>query len=193
MNAAGAWTLLQADLPDIGGLHDAALAACHGAGGRLHRAAWARATGQAYVYARSAAPDRLAEAFAARLPAARAIRSSPLEPVFDTAGAAAGQEALYHYAVEMDPEAGWMAEIGRWYDAEHMPGLAAVPGTVRAMRFLNHGHGPLSLACYDLASGAVLGSPPWLAVRATAWSDVTRPHFTHTKRTLFQVAIGAGA
>jgi hypothetical protein len=33
---------------------------------------------------------------------------------------------------------------------------------------------------------AVLTSAPWLAVRGTAWSDICRPHFTNTLRTLFE-------
>ncbi len=67
-----------------------------------------------------------------------------------------------------------------------MPGLAAVEGNVHARRYLNHDAGPLSLACYDLLSPDVLGCPAWLKVRGTAWSDITRPHFTNTLRTMFR-------
>ena len=42
------------------------------------------------------------------------------------------------------------------------------------------------LACYDLIAPDVLGSPPWLAVRHTAWSDIVRPHFTNVRRTMFR-------
>lgn len=90
-----------------------------------------------------------------------------------------------HYVVEMDPETGWKQELFDWYDTEHLPGLASVPGTQQAWRYLNHDHGPLSLACYHLSSEAVLGCPAWLAVRGTAWSSRVRPHFTNTKRTMF--------
>lgn len=82
--------------------------------------------------------------------------------------------------VETDPEARWLAELERWYDQEHMPGC------ILAQRYYSHDQGPLSLACYDLVSEQVLGSPPWLAVRGTAWSDIVRPHFTNTKRTMFR-------
>lgn len=185
------WVLVQAGLDEGRGLHSAARAFCAAQGWTLQRAAWAREQGVAYVYARATGADAAAlehgEAFARHCPGARHVRLSTLEPVFDLAGASAGQTPRCHYVVEMDPEAGWMPEISRWYDEEHMPGLAAVPGCIRAMRFLNRGHGPLSLACYDLLTPGALGSPPWLAVRASAWSDITRPHFTHTKRTLFEV------
>lgn len=115
------------------------------------------------------------------------VRISRLECVFERKGHSTGEQPAAHYVVEMDPEEGWMPEISRWYDEEHMPGLAAVPGCVHAWRMLNHDHGPLSLACYDLVTTETMGSPPWLAVRATDWSSVTRPHFTNTKRTMFSV------
>lgn len=185
------WILVQAGLAAGTGLLAGARAFCAEQGWTLHRAAWAQDQGLAYVYARVpagvAATPAQAQAFARHCQGARDVRVSVLAPVFDTPGASAGEPARFHYVVEMDPEAGWMPEISRWYDVEHMPGLAAVPGCIRATRFLNGGHGPLSLACYDLVSADALGSPPWLAVRASAWSDVTRPHFTNTKRTMFVV------
>lgn len=162
----------------------------------LHRAASSLDGSQAYVYLKSHAADALdgdalAAAFQAQCDWASEVRASPLEPMLGIAGASAGERPRFHYVVETDPETGWLDEISRWYDTEHMPGLAAVPGCVRAMRFLNRGAGPLSLACYDLLRDDVLGSPPWLAVRATAWSDIARPHFTNTKRTMFRVVAEA--
>jgi hypothetical protein len=125
-----------------------------------------------------------------RWPALKELRISRLERVFDTAGASANAAPVFHYVVEMDPEAGWMPQLADWYDTEHMPGLAKVGGCIRASRFLNHDHGPLSLACYDLVSEETLGSPPWLAVRGTEWSSRMRPRFTNTLRTMFEVLPG---
>jgi hypothetical protein len=115
------------------------------------------------------------------------LRMSRLEKMLDKQGASAGTAPVFHYVVEMDPEAGWMPELSSWYDTEHMPGLATVPGCVRASRYLNHDHGPLSLACYDLVTQETLGSPPWLAVRETEWSSRMRPRFTNTVRTMFDL------
>lgn len=162
---------------------------------RLSRLAWSPDTQEVYLYAQLPARTALDAAdlppLRARLqqacPQADQLRVSRLETVFDTPGHSRTQAPLFHYVVEMDPDAGWMPEISRWYDTEHMPGLAAVPGCIHATRCLNHDHGPLSLACYDLVADSTLGSPPWLAVRGTAWSDITRPHFTNTKRTMFRV------
>ena len=162
---------------------------------QLHRLAWCADAREVYLYARLNTPTPLggdalaplADPFLQALPEARDVRVSRLEQVFARDGHSRAETPLFHYVVEMDPDTGWMPEIARWYDTEHMPGLASVPGCIHAMRLLNHDHGPLSLACYDLVSTETLGSPPWLAVRGTAWSDITRPHFTNTKRTMFGV------
>jgi hypothetical protein len=167
---------------------------CEQGGMAVDRMAWQQASQQAYFYARlpvrsqvqAAAAVAFASKFAALCVGTRESRVSRLEEVFDLAGHTSGQTPMAHYVVETDPEAGWMPEIVRWYDKEHMPGLASVPGCIHARRLLNHDAGPVSFASYDLMSSEVLGSPPWLAVRFTAWSDVVRPHFTNTRRTMFQ-------
>jgi hypothetical protein len=193
--------LLQATLgaTTVTGLAAAAQSWCAGSlvPMALHRAAWSADTHSAYVYGRlstrtsldSNVLTQVSAAFSKTLAGATNIRASRLETVLDLQGASHTETPVFHYVVETDAEAGWMPEIARWYDTEHMPGLAAVPGCIRATRMLNHDHGPQSLACYDLVSTQTLGSAPWLAVRNTAWSDIARPHFVNTKRTMFNVAI----
>lgn len=147
----------------------------------------ADAVGLLYVYlAGDVDPAQLGLA-AKAWPALLQPDFSLLRPTFDIAGAATGDPARFHYVVETDAEDGWQAEIERWYDDEHMPGLASVPGCIRATRMLNMSTGPRSFAAYDLVAAEVLGSPPWLAVRGTPWSDRARPHFTNTRRTMFEV------
>lgn len=114
-----------------------------------------------------------------------ACELSRLQLVMHCTGPALGEATPVHYAVEMDPESGWQDELFAWYDQEHLPGLASVAGTAQAFRYLNLDHGPLSLACYDLVDAEVMGCPAWLAVRGTAWSARVRPHFTNTRRTMF--------
>ncbi len=111
---------------------------------------------------------------------------SRLREMLRCEGASFGAPPGVHYVVETDTDEGWETEIFKWYDQEHMPGLATVPGCILARRLLNLDHAPRSYACYDLVTHETLGSPPWLAVRATAWSDICRPHFTNTARTLFE-------
>jgi hypothetical protein len=128
------------------------------------------------------------DALARQLPvlATSAPAIDRLENVFTATGASAGASAGFRYIVETDAADGWEEEIFRWYDAEHMPGLAAVPGCVRAQRFLNRDGGPRSHACYDLTDPNILQTAAWLAVRRTAWSDRVRPQFRNTRRTMFR-------
>jgi hypothetical protein len=110
---------------------------------------------------------------------------SRLTRLSDLPGPAHGQKALVHYVVETDVQKGWWDEINDWYEQEHLPGLASVPGCVVARRYLNLDAGPRSFACYDLLGEDVTVSPEWLAVRATPWSSKARPHFLNTKRDVF--------
>ncbi len=110
----------------------------------------------------------------------------------EIAGASAGEIGGFHYVVEtdVDDDEAWN-DLARWYDAEHMPGLAAVPGCIRARRYVNLDGGPRSYACYDLAAPDVLGSAAWLAVRNTPWSARVRPRFRNTARTMFRALTSA--
>lgn len=113
------------------------------------------------------------------------LHLSRLSLVSELPGKSAHLVPQLHYVVETDVENGWWDEITQWYEVEHLPGLASVPGCVLARRFLNLDEGPKSLACYDLEGEAVLTSPEWLAIRATPWSSKARPHFINTKRNLY--------
>lgn len=99
-------------------------------------------------------------------------------------GGASGAVAECHYTVETDVPHEHESELNAWYEQEHLPGLAAVPGTIRAVRYRRLSGSPLYLACYDLLSPATIERPEWLAVRHTAWSSRVRPHFRNTRRTL---------
>lgn len=153
--------------------------------------------GLAYAYLRLREPRELGtadvQALQAAWPfqaAAPLVRTCRLQEVLRLGGHSQGQTALHHYAVETDPEDGWADEIFRWYDQEHLPGLAAVPGCTLAQRLINHDAGPRSHACYGLLSEDTLGSAPWLAVRHTDWSSRCRPHFTNTRRSMFKLMAG---
>lgn len=108
------------------------------------------------------------------------------------AGACAGDEAPWHYVVATDVLPEMDADFNAWYEQEHLPGLAAVPGTVCAARYVDPAGSPRYHACYDLASAQAFGSPRWLAVRATDWSSRVRPAFRHTQRMMFQRVVPAG-
>ena len=110
-----------------------------------------------------------------------------LSPLISLPGASAAAVPGCHYVVETDVEPGHEADFDAWYTQEHLPGLAAVPGTVHAARYVRQGS-PRFLALYLLTDPQVLGSPPWLAVRGTPWSDRVRPRFRNTRRLMFHAA-----
>jgi hypothetical protein len=111
-------------------------------------------------------------------------------------GPSAGQAVDCHYVVEADVLPENEAQLNDWYQDEHLPGLANVPGTIRAARYRRTHPAtglPKYYACYDLVSFDVTKSAPWLAVRHTAWSDIVRPMFLNTVRTEFIRANRHGA
>lgn len=126
---------------------------------------------------------RLRGALADLFPDAGASR---LEALMEIGGAAAAMTPTHHYVVETDVVPAAEADLNAWYDQEHLPGLAAVPGTVRAARYRNLDDGPRYHACYELATRETFGSAPWLEVRATPWSARVRPMFVGTRRTMFR-------
>lgn len=110
-----------------------------------------------------------------------------LQPLIELAGASAGADAPWHYVVATDVLAEHEDDFNAWYDREHLPGLAGVPGTARAVRYrASDGEGPRYYACYDLADRAAFGSAAWMAVRATDWSSRIRPSFRNTRRTMYR-------
>ena len=119
-------------------------------------------------------------------PASPRASVTRLDTILELPGAWADRPAPYHYVVETDVLPEFEAEFNRWYDDEHLPGLASVPGTVRARRYRNPDGSPRYHACYDLAEPGTLGSARWLAVRASPWSARMRPAFRNTTRTLFR-------
>lgn len=164
-------------------------------GGRVVRHAHSAALQRSYVYLRLSHRTALSRHCLIELareagnawPAAR-VEASRLTLMHDIAGASADSPARFHYVVEMKPEPGWGIELQRWYDQEHLPALAAVPGCMGAQRFWNNDDEQESLACYDLVSDRTTACAEWLAVRETSWSARVRPHFMKPVRTMFALA-----
>jgi hypothetical protein len=91
----------------------------------------------------------------------------------------------------MDVAAAAEDDFNRWYDEEHLPGLAAVPGVVAARRFraVNAGAGlHRYLATYHLTTPEAPSSREWRAVLRTDRTRRTWPHVTGAEMTLFRRA-----
>lgn len=111
--------------------------------------------------------------------------SDEIQLITDLKGISHQEVGGFHYIVETDVSEASEEEFNAWYDTEHLPGLARVPGTISAKRYLRLTGKPRYIACYELVSPAVMESQEWLAVRHTAWSSRIRPMFLNTVRKLF--------
>ena len=69
------------------------------------------------------------------------------------------------------------AEFNEWYDKEHIPALAAVPGVLCARRFRGTSGNRRYVALYHLASPEVHASAEWRAARQSGWTSRLQPHF----------------
>ena len=63
--------------------------------------------------------------------------------------------------VGMTPGPDVEAAFNAWYDNEHVPALAGVPGVPRARRFRAGTGGPKYIALYHLTSPGVVDTPEW--------------------------------
>ena len=82
--------------------------------------------------------------------------------------------------VTMEPPPALEEEFNDWYDTEHIPERARIPGFESAMRFVCVSGWPKYLAFYDLEASGVLESD---AYRAVAWGGFS----PWTKRILTKV------
>jgi hypothetical protein len=89
--------------------------------------------------------------------------------------------ALLLNAMSVAPE--HEREFNDWYDNEHIPALAAVPGTLCARRYRGTGAAAQrSLALYHLASAEIPKSTAWITAANTPWTERMRPHFRNHLR-----------
>jgi hypothetical protein len=84
------------------------------------------------------------------------------------------------------------AEFNEWYDHEHIPALAAVPGVVSARRFRDPKGTHRYLALYHLKAPEVTTGADWKNAASTPWTERLRPHFRDHLRILSRRYIRAG-
>lgn len=122
---------------------------------------------------------------------ARLLRFDGEQILPGEAVAPAGAGALLVNAMSVAPEC--EAEFNEWYNTEHIPALAAVPGTLCARRFRNREeNGQRYVALYHLASPAVPESAAWKTAAGTPWTERLRPHFRDHLRILSRRYVPAG-
>ena len=76
--------------------------------------------------------------------------------------------ALLLLAMDVEPAA--ETEFNEWYDSEHLPRLAQVPGCLAARRFRGHAGTHRYLALYHLDEPGIAASAAWEAAAVTPWT-----------------------
>lgn len=79
----------------------------------------------------------------------------------------------------MNIDAAVEPEFTEWYNTEHLPQLAAVPGVFAARRFraTDAASERRYLALYHLRDAGVAASEAWAKAANTPWTERMRPHF----------------
>ncbi|HSD32299.1 MAG TPA: hypothetical protein VLB49_10340 [Gemmatimonadales bacterium] len=101
-----------------------------------------------------------------------------------------GAGGLLLNAMNIAPE--FEAEFNEWYDKEHIPALAAVPGVLSARRFRGSSGNRKYVALYHLATPEVQESTEWKQARQSDWTSRLQPHFRdHLRLVLRRYVRGA--
>lgn len=106
------------------------------------------------------------------------------------AASPAGAGGLLVNAMNVVPE--HEAEFNDWYDNEHIPALAAVPGVLSARRFRDPAGTHRHLALYHLTTPEVTLGDAWKTAAGTPWTAKLRPHFRDHLRILSRRYVRAG-
>jgi hypothetical protein len=115
----------------------------------------------------------------------RLLRFEGVQLTPGDADAPADAGGLLLNAMNVVPEA--EDDFNAWYDEEHLPALASVPGTLAARRYRSTEAGGGThkyVAIYHLETPAVTHSDAWRSAVETPWSDRVRPHFRDRLRIL---------
>lgn len=84
------------------------------------------------------------------------------------------------------------AEFNRWYDEEHIPALAAVPGVLSARRFRAASTTLQKyVALYHLESPQVCATEAWTRAVDTPWTRKIRPHMRDRLRIVCKACVRA--
>ena len=94
-----------------------------------------------------------------------------------------GAGGLLMFATNVAQEA--EADFNAWYDQEHIPLLAKVPGVLAARRFHTREGAPAYVALYHLEHPAVAESPKWQAALETPWTARIDPHLKDSLHLVF--------
>jgi hypothetical protein len=88
--------------------------------------------------------------------------------------------APYALFVRLETDDEHDAELNEWYEQEHLPALAGVPGCVAARRYrraADTGGSPKYFMIYEASSREAIRGEAWRKAAETEWTLRMRPHF----------------
>jgi hypothetical protein len=112
----------------------------------------------------------------------RLIRFDAEQTLPGDANSPSGAGGLLVNAMNVDADR--EAEFNEWYDHEHIPDLAAVPGVLTARRFRDPKGTHRYLALYHLRQPEVAMDQMWKDAASSSWTERLRPHFRDHLRIL---------
>lgn len=94
----------------------------------------------------------------------------------------APEPAPFLFTAQMDVDPDVEDAFHAWYNHEHAPRLAEVPGCLRVRRFVAVRGRPRFAAIYDLTSAAVLDSEAWIAAREYGRTAEMRTRMSNVRK-----------
>ncbi len=104
-----------------------------------------------------------------------------------TLGTQPEHAAPYVLTVRLETDPAHEAEFNEWYNTDHLPALAGVPGVYRARRYRATAGSPRYLAVYELANREVRQGEAWKKARDSAWTLKLRQHFKNSAANVGQL------
>jgi len=102
-------------------------------------------------------------------------------------GSMPSPDAPWMYIVHTDIPDHIVDEYNAWYDKEHLPRCAGIPGVLRVRRYAATAGSPRYLTAYELTGPDVWESPAALQARKTPWTEKMRSLFSNTRRVLYKL------
>lgn len=97
--------------------------------------------------------------------------------------------------VQLEPPPALLEEFHAWYDTEHVPERARIPGFLTAVRLVCSGAWPAYAGFYDLEHAGILGQQSYRSIsgeNASAWSRRLLPKMVGYDRLLLEQVSDGG-
>ena len=109
--------------------------------------------------------------------------------VLVTLGTPPDRAAPFVLTVRLETDPVHEDEFNAWYNTDHLPALASVPGVYAARRYRATSGVPKYLAVYELANPELLRGAAWKTAANSEWTLKMRPRFQHLAASVGQLLL----